>query len=91
MLRITPVTRPGQPARLQLDGRVGGAEVELLEREGGRCLEQTGGLVLDLDGVQFIDEAGMALFERWAEDGVVLWGGSFFVRSLLKAHGLGDR
>jgi anti-anti-sigma regulatory factor len=72
---------------LQVDGWVSGGDVSILEQEGMRLLGETHRLVLDLKGVQFIDEAGMALFQRWGER-LELRGGSPFIRALLEAYGL---
>jgi hypothetical protein len=40
--------------------------------------------------VQFIDERGLELLRRWAEEeGVEVRGGSLFVRAMLACYGLG--
>jgi len=44
--------------------------------------------VLDLDGVRFIDREVTELLRTWIADGLVLRGGSIFVRLLLRKRGL---
>lgn len=88
MLRITKVCESEEEAVLRVDGWVVGDDVGVLEREGTCWLEKTSRLVLDLADVRFIDETGIALLERWHGQGLVLRGGSRFIRALLKAHGL---
>lgn len=89
MLRITLVSQTKEEAVLKVEGRVSGADVELLEQEGTRYLRNAGRLALDLTGVRFIDEAGVALLRRWSGERLALRGGSPFVRALLTDNGLG--
>jgi anti-anti-sigma regulatory factor len=77
-----------EKAVLKVEGWISGQDVRLLEEEGARCLASSKHLTLDLDGVRFIDKAGMALLKRWSEGGVALKGGSWFVKMLLATHGL---
>ena len=44
--------------------------------------------MLDLEGVQSIDEAGLALLRTWSGSGLVLHGGPAYLRALLAAEGL---
>lgn len=69
-------------------GRLAGPEVQLLAQEGQPHLAQAGTLTLDLDGIRFIDDAGVALLQRWLGQGLVLRGGSPFLKALLVAAGL---
>ena len=71
-----------------MDGRVVGDSVQLLKREGERCLDAASRLVLDLEGVQSIDEAGLALLRTWSGPRLVLHGGPAYLRALLAAEGL---
>ena len=73
---------------LKVDGWISRNNVPILEEEGTRLLEETQRLVLDLSGVQFIDEIGIALLERWSGDRLVLRNGVPFIRALLERHGL---
>ncbi|OGG46714.1 MAG: hypothetical protein A3F84_20335 [Candidatus Handelsmanbacteria bacterium RIFCSPLOWO2_12_FULL_64_10] len=88
MLRITVMSQTKEEVVLKVEGRVSGADVELLEQEGTRYLRDAGRLTLDLTGVRFIDEAGLALLQRWSGERLTLRGGSPFVCALLAAHGL---
>ena len=73
---------------LALFGKVAGPDVQLLQREGDRYLERGAQLTLELDSVQFIDEAGLALLQQWDDQDVVRRGGSTFLQALLAAEGL---
>ncbi len=88
MLRITVISETREETVLRVEGWVSGRNVALLDQEGARWLREGVHLVLDLDGVRFIDRAGMALLQQWGTGGVALRGGSPFVRSLLTKHGL---
>ena len=88
MLRLTLVSQSTAEAVLQVDGRIAGKEVDILAREGDAQLRRVRRLVLELDGVQFIDETGMRLLHRWSRERLVLRGGSELVRMLLQANGL---
>ena len=44
--------------------------------------------MLDLNGVFFIDEAGIAVLRQWLGERLVLRGGSLFIQQLLRTHGL---
>lgn len=88
MIRLTIRSQTPEEVVLQVDGWVSGKDVPILEQEGTRLLGETQRLVLDLKGVRFIDEAGIALLQRWSGERLVLRGGSPFIQALLKAHGL---
>ena len=90
MLRITEISRSSEKVALRVEGWIAGQDVQLLEDEGLLCLTSSEHLVLDLDGVQFIDRAGLVLLKDWSQKGVRLGGGSWFVRVLLATHGLQD-
>ena len=88
MLRMSTTAQSPSTAVLALYGKIAGADVLLLQQEGERHLEPGVQLTLVLDDVQFIDEAGLAVLQRWAGPHLVLRGGSPFVRALLAAEGL---
>jgi len=88
MLRISVVCQSPAGVVLKLEGWVSREAVGLLREEGHRWLGQEKGLVLDLEGVAFIDRAGLDLLAAWAAGGVKLRGGSLFVRTLLQRRGL---
>ncbi len=71
-----------------LYGRVAGDAVELLAQEGTRHRQTAVQLILNLDGVPFIDGAGMALLQQWVNQDVGLRGGSVFLRALLATEEL---
>ena len=88
MIRLTIQSQTPEEVVLQVDGWVSGKNVPILEQEGVRLLQEARRLVLDLKGVRFIDEAGMALLQRWSGERFVLRDGPPFVRALLEKHGL---
>lgn len=88
MLRLTVVSQSPVEVVLRVEGWVDEEDVALLEEEGERRLEEAGRLVLDLDGVKYIDPAGIALLRRWSGERLVLRGGAMFMQQLLKTHGL---
>ena len=89
MLRLTVRSRTPEEAVLQVDGWIAAEQVLLLAQEGTRLLRISCRLLLDLKGVAFIDEAGLALLaqEGW-EERVRLRNGSPFIRELLGQHHL---
>ena len=88
MIRLTIRSQTPEEVMLQVDGWVSGKNVPIMEQEGTRLLQEAQRLVLDLKGVQFIDEAGIALLQRWSGERLVLRNGPPFVRALLEKHGL---
>jgi ABC-type transporter Mla MlaB component len=90
MIRLTLLSQTPVETALALDGWLIGEDVALLEQEGEYWLRETSRLVLDLQGVQFIDREGIELLKRWVGEGVVLRGATPFIQALLAAHGLGQ-
>ena len=88
MLRMNLKAQSTREVILTLHGKLAGAAVQLLEQEGENHLRATPRLLLDLDGVPFIDEAGLVLLQQWVGEKVRLRGGSPFLRALLAAEGL---
>ena len=88
MLRLTVLSKTKEETVLKVEGWVSGENVALLEEEGAPLLEAGKHLVLDLKGVQFIDETGIALLRRWQGERLVLRGASLFVQTVLERRGL---
>ena len=88
MIRLTVISQTNEEVVLKVEGWVSGAEVEILEEEGTRLLQETQRLVLELKGVRVIDREGIALLQRWSGERLVLRGTSPFVRTRLAEHGL---
>ena len=88
MIRLTIRSQTPEEVVLQVDGWASRKDVDILEQEGTRLLQEAERLVLDLKGVQFIDREGIALLRRWWGERLVLRGGSPFIRALLEQHGL---
>ncbi len=88
MLRITERGRTPREIVLAVDGRVvDHGSVRLLAREIECARSAPQDLVLDLDGLQFIDDEGLALLQQLTPP-LRLRGGSAFVRALLAGKGL---
>ena len=79
MLRITRKTQ-----RLLLEGRLTAATVPQLEAECRPDPASGDAIALDLSGLRFADEAGAVALARLRAAGVLLEGGSGFVRELLQ-------
>ncbi|MEW6753603.1 MAG: STAS domain-containing protein [Candidatus Latescibacterota bacterium] len=88
MLRISVVAASEAEVVLKVEGSILESEVGLLAQEGARWLRPGRRLVLDLAGTDHIDSAGLALLEAWSAQGLVLHGGSPYVRFLLQRRGL---
>lgn len=88
MLRLTATSQSEKEAVLVVDGWVSGQDVDVLEEEGTRLLEEAERLVLELAGVKFIDQPGLELLKRWTGRRLVLRDASPFVQALLEQHGL---
>lgn len=88
MLRLIIYDQTPAAATVAVQGKIAGADVDLLAAEGRRLFQGSKRLVLVLDGVQFIDEAGIALLALWSGPRLDLSGGSTFIRALLRAKGL---
>ncbi len=98
MIRIDVVAQTQKQVVLKVQGELADDDVELLAGEVSRWREQVEQLVLDLKGVKFIDQQGLALLQQWMRqepirgNGVgvrlMLRDGSRFIRHLLEANGL---
>lgn len=83
MFRITPIyDRDG--ATLRLEGRLGDQGAVELDRVCAPLLALRLGLRLDLEGLTFVDGAGLARLCRLLAQGARTVGGSPFVTQLLK-------
>ena len=88
MLRVTPIERrPGQ-VMLKLEGRVCLESAGVLAQVVHASLGGAQTVVLDLDGVTFIDAAGLALLEGWRGTRLRWCGGAPFIQLLLHSHGI---
>ena len=91
MLRITRLDGGDLTVLLRLEGQVSGPWVDALRRA---CTEWNTGdglLVLDLEGVSFIDHIGVALFRELAQQRVRITNGSAFVTEQLREVTHGQR
>lgn len=88
MLRLTCTTQTPSQTVLQIDGQITADQVPLVASEVERSRGQSTRLTLTLDGVTHIDPEGISLLKDCCDQGVVLQGGSVFIRALLKSEGL---
>lgn len=87
MLRITPRYRYHEIV-LVLYGKLIHPTVPIMEKEIRHHLARSSCLVLELDGLLFVDEDGLALLRQLIGRGLILRGGSPFVQALLAAEGM---
>ena len=84
MLRISPQAKTASRVELRLAGQIGSEEAALLADE-LQCLWRDGiHIVLDLEGIEFIDRVGLALLSQWVAKGLELRGGSRFIQRMLR-------
>lgn len=88
MLRIIVGTEVDHRIELHLAGRIGTDEVNLLDGEIRRLQHDGRLLVLDLEGIQYIDPPGLDLLRHWIGDAMQLRGGSAFICRVLATDGL---
>jgi ABC-type transporter Mla MlaB component len=86
MLRITAEETADHGVRLRIEGRLAGPWVEALESAAADSRPAQGGLQLDLSGLRYADERGLALLLSLAEQGARLERVSPFIRELLDAR-----
>ena len=84
MLKITRVARSDQEITLQLDGRVAGQWMELLDESAESLLDEGLRLTLDLKNIWFIDCEGLALIKRLMGRGVRQVNAPLFVAEQLR-------
>jgi anti-anti-sigma factor len=84
MLRITEISEDDKTVTLRLDGKVTGTRVSELEE---LCLhyrdEKNKTIVLDFEGVSFMDSNGVKMLEKIKDERVKITSCSPFIRSLL--------
>ena len=79
MLRITKINQAGK-AGLKLEGRVTEPWIQELEQV---CEEHGRPLVVDLSGVTFADDRGVAVIRRLRDEGAELLGRSLLLSELV--------
>jgi anti-anti-sigma regulatory factor len=84
MLKITRVAQSDQEIILQLDGRVAGQWMELLDESAESVLDEGLRLTLDLKNICFIDCEGLALIKSLMGRGVRQVNAPLFVADQLR-------
>jgi len=83
MLRLEIRSADAQKTVLEVHGSIAGEDIPLLaEKIASQRREKP--LILDLTGVRFIDQTGVALLREWAAERLEMRGESFFIRALLR-------
>ena len=88
MLRVTRMAENNESITLKVEGRIVEAWVRELKRECDSCLEERDLVILDLSGVNFIDETGIRNFKRMIGNRIKLVGCSSFLSKLLNEGSL---
>ena len=89
MLRITVLCQTATQTVLRLEGELARDAVRLLGEQVAGHLRGSSQVVLDLDGVTYVDPAGTELLVGGPAARCALRGGSMYVRTLLAARGPG--
>jgi anti-anti-sigma regulatory factor len=87
-LRITRARGSRSRARLRLEGSVVAEWADLLESECLDLLRSRGAVSLDLTGVRFVDQTGLAVFGRLSRAGVEIHCQSRLIASVLEGEGV---
>ncbi len=87
MLRITPLSRDTHITVLKVEGWIAGRDIDLLDRELTCAFQKTSCVILNFDGIRFIDLAGIKRL-CWSQKHLSIRGGSPFIRIMLKTYGL---
>ena len=88
MLRITPVARTPGAEVLEVEGWLTGEATMVLAEAGGRVRQRGSRLVLELAGLRWIDDGGLALLETWAGPRLQLRHPSLLIAQVLTRRGL---
>lgn len=83
MLRITRSDRPRNHVSLQVEGRIVGDDVRILDCECRSLLWTGSALRLDLAGVRFVDRAGVAVLRALRREGLEIEGCSPLLQEIL--------
>ena len=88
VIRIDRIKLSTGQVVLEMAGQLTWETTAILEREAHRWLRPRERPVLELNDVDFIDAAGIALLKRLVLQGVLLRGASPFIALLLERHQL---
>ena len=84
MLRISIINDSDQVIAYQLEGRLVGPWVDELRRLGEEAFAQEKALMLDLEGVRFADQQGIALLQEFSQRQVPQFNCSQFLIQQMK-------
>jgi ABC-type transporter Mla MlaB component len=84
VFKVTNDQRSGMGVTLRLEGRLTAAWVDECARELASAMTRGAQVTLNLDGLSFADDRGVALIRQAIEQGVRCAGGSEFIGALLE-------
>jgi anti-anti-sigma regulatory factor len=87
VLRITSSTENDRPTTLKIEGRIAGDWVNELTRVVSMVVGTRCAIVLDMAGVTFVDQAGIAVLRDLQDRGIELVNCSDFVWTLVNGDG----
>lgn len=88
MLKISVIQDSDQTIRVEVEGSLVGPWVDELGRQSDETLLRSKNVALDLEGLRFIDSAGVALLRNLTARGVTQLNCSTFIRQQLKETNL---
>ena len=84
MFKVTSDLRSGMGLTLRLEGRLTAAWVDEFARELGSAMKRSAKVTLNLDGLSFADDRGVAVIRHAIDRGVRCAGGSQFIGALIQ-------
>lgn len=84
MFKVTSDQQSGVSVTLRLEGRLTNAWVDEFSRELGSAINRSARVTLNLDGLSFADDRGVAVIRHAIERGVRCEGGSEFIGALIE-------
>jgi ABC-type transporter Mla MlaB component len=84
VFKVTRDLRSGMSLTLSLEGRLTAAWVDEFARELASAMKRSANVTLNLDGLSFADDRGVAVIRHAMERGVRCAGGSEFIGALIQ-------
>ena len=84
VFKVTSDQQSGMGVTLRLEGRLRAAWVDEFAREFDTAMNGDAQVTLDLDGLSFADDRGVAVIRRAIERGARCTGGSEFISTLIQ-------
>jgi ABC-type transporter Mla MlaB component len=84
VFKVTSDQRAGTGLTLRLEGRLTAAWVDEFARELGSAMNRSAKVTMNLDGLSFADDRGVAVIRHAIDRGVRCAGGSEFIGALIQ-------